>query len=94
MTTTLLPAITNPPSKMFEAEVTTLPFDDQAAAKMSDWIAKHTNGSLKPKITLRDREVLSIINTVYADGRWKDPFEGSPSATAPSTAKPEMLRCR
>mgnify|MGYP000653509973 FL=1 len=61
--------------KMFEAEVTTLPFDDQAAAKMSDWIAKHTNGSLKPKITLRDREVLSIINTVYADGRWKDPFE-------------------
>lgn len=42
---------------------------------MSDWIAKHTNGSLKPKITLRDREVLSIINTVYADGRWKDPFE-------------------
>lgn len=61
--------------KIFEAEVTTLPFDDQAAAKMSDWIAKHTNGSLKPKITLRDREVLSIINTVYADGRWKDPFE-------------------
>lgn len=55
--------------KIFEAEVTTLPFDDQAAAKMSDWIAKHTNGSLKPKITLRDREVLSIINTVYADGR-------------------------
>ncbi|MCC2728164.1 serpin family protein, partial [Blautia sp. MSK22_86] len=37
--------------------------------------AKHTNGSLKPKITLRDLEVLSIINTVYADGRWKDPFE-------------------
>lgn len=61
--------------KIFEAEVTTLPFDDQAAAKMSDWIAKHTNGSLKPKITLRDREVLSIINSVYADGRWKDPFE-------------------
>ncbi len=27
--------------KIFEAEVTTLPFDDQAA-KMSDWIAKHT----------------------------------------------------
>ena len=76
--------------KMFEAEVTTLPFDDQAAAKMSDWIAKHTNGSLKPKITLRDREVLSIINTVYADGRSKS----SPPATAPSTAKPEMLRCR
>lgn len=61
--------------KMFEAEVTTLPFGNRAAAKMSDWIAEHTNGSLKPKITLRDREVLSIINTVYADGRWKDPFK-------------------
>lgn len=80
--------------KIFEAEVTTLPFDDQAAAKMSDWIAKHTNGSLKPKITLRDREVLSIINTVYADGRWRIRSKSSPPATAPSTAKPEMLRCR
>ena len=57
--------------KMFEAEVTTLPFDDQAAAKMSDWIAKHTNGSLK---RIRSKS--------------------SPPATAPSTAKPEMLRCR
>lgn len=80
---------------MFEAEVTTLPFDDQAAAKMSDWIAKHTNGSLKPKITLRDREVLSIINTVYADGRWEGSVRRAVHrATAPSTAKPEMLRCR
>ena len=35
----------------FEAEVTALPFGNQAAAKMSDWIAKHTNGSLKPKKT-------------------------------------------
>ena len=61
--------------KTFEAEITTLPFNNQAAAKMSNWIAKHTNGSLKPKITLQDNEVLSIINTVYADGRWKEPFK-------------------
>lgn len=65
----------NTVKQAFDTETTTLPFNDQAATKMSDWIAKHTNGSLKPKITLRDREVLSIITTVYADGRWKNPFE-------------------
>ena len=61
---------------------------------MSDWIAKHTNGSLKPKITLRDREVLSIINTVYADGRWKDPFEEQSTGNGTFHGEPEMLRCR
>lgn len=59
----------------FEAEVQSLPFNDSTAQRMSQWVNQHTQGSLKPQITLEDNEVISIINTVYADGRWQDPFK-------------------
>ncbi|MBT1174785.1 serpin family protein [Bifidobacterium sp. LC6] len=59
----------------FDADVQSLPFNDAAAQRMSRWIEQHTQGSLHPKITLRNDEVISIINTVVADGRWQDPFE-------------------
>lgn len=67
----------------FGADVESLPFNDAAAKRMSRWIASHTQDALKPDITLRDGEVISIINTVYADGRWKDPFD--PEATTTET---------
>lgn len=61
--------------KDFDAQVTTLPFNDRAAKRMGDWISRHTNGSMRPKITLRENEVLSIINAVHASGRWREAFE-------------------
>ncbi|MBT1164495.1 serpin family protein [Bifidobacterium felsineum] len=59
----------------FDADAQSLPFNDAAAQRMSQWINQHTQGSLKPRITLQSTEVLSIINTVVADGRWQDPFK-------------------
>lgn len=59
----------------FDADVQSLPFNDAAAQRMSQWIDQHTQGSLKPRITLEGNEVISIINIVVADGRWQDPFK-------------------
>ncbi|NMM97417.1 serpin family protein [Bifidobacterium olomucense] len=71
----------------FDADMQSLPFNDATAKRMSRWIADHTKGALKPNITLQDREVISIINTVFADGRWKDPFE--PEETTSQTFRGE-----
>ncbi|KAB7785727.1 serine proteinase inhibitor [Bifidobacterium cebidarum] len=60
---------------VFDADVQSLPLNDAAAQRMSRWINQHTQGSLEPRITLQSNEVISIINTVVADGRWQDPFE-------------------
>ncbi|PJM79288.1 serpin family protein [Bifidobacterium scaligerum] len=71
----------------FDANIQSLPFNDAAAKQMSHWISSHTKNVLKPNITLQDKEVISIINTVFADGRWKDPFE--PEETTSQTFRGE-----
>jgi serine protease inhibitor len=67
----------NTVKQSFDADLKTLDFGDKekTGRSMSSWIAKHTRDMLKPKITISDKEILSIINTVYANGLWKDPFK-------------------
>ncbi|PAU67430.1 serine proteinase inhibitor [Bifidobacterium criceti] len=60
----------------FAAEVNIIDFSDPNAGKsISSWISKHTKGLLQPAIECNGTELLSIISTVFADSRWKTPFE-------------------
>lgn len=69
--------------RQFDAEMKSATFSDPNTPKrMSDWIAAHTHGMLKPDITLAPDEVMSVINTIYADGRWKLPFQPSSTSNA------------
>ena len=46
-----------------------------AGKTISSWISKHTKGLLHPALECDGTELLSIISTVFADSRWKTPFE-------------------
>lgn len=59
----------------FDADVESLAFDGRAERRMSRWIEDNTRGMLAPDISLNADTMLSIIDTVYADGRWSTPFE-------------------
>ncbi|OZG60514.1 serine proteinase inhibitor [Bifidobacterium lemurum] len=62
----------------FDAQVRTVDFSDADTARtISDWIAEQTGDTLRPRITIVPNEVMAIINTVYADGRWSSPFDES-----------------
>lgn len=58
-----------------EADVKSLVFDGRAERRMSRWIEDNTHGMLAPDVSLNADTMLSIIDTVYADGRWETPFE-------------------
>lgn len=60
----------------FAAEVNSIDFSGPNAGKtISSWISKHTKGLLHPALECDGTELLSIISTVFADSRWKTPFE-------------------
>lgn len=59
----------------FDADVESLTFDARAEKRMSEWIEDNTHGMLKPDIRLNADTMMTIIDTVYADGRWETPFE-------------------
>ncbi|WP_137657203.1 serpin family protein [Bifidobacterium moukalabense] len=52
-------------------------FDANTNKAMSKWISDQTRGMLKPEIDTSGNVGMSIINTLYADGRWSDPFTKS-----------------
>ena len=62
--------------RRFDAETKSADFSDPGTARdMSKWISSKTHGMLQPEVNVSSDEVLSIINTLYADGRWESPFE-------------------
>lgn len=63
-------------SRMFDAKVNDIDFSNpKAGGIISDWIGRHTKGLLHPAIECDGSESLDIVNTVYADGRWEQPFK-------------------
>ncbi|KFI53959.1 serpin family protein [Bifidobacterium biavatii] len=61
----------------FDANVVSLPFGDDATQRLREWIKEGTRGELAPDVRLDDGRLLSIVNTVYADGRWAEPFDAN-----------------
>lgn len=69
---------------IFQSDVESVDFSSDAAAEqMSDWIASHTEGSLRPSLHISGAETLSLLSTVYAQGHWRTPF--SPRDTTMGT---------
>lgn len=63
-------------NRMFGADVNGIDFSDPVAGGIiGDWIGRHTKRLLRPTVECDGSESLAIVNTVYADGRWKQPFK-------------------
>ena len=59
----------------FYASVFQVDFADPGTGRqMSDWVREQTNGLLKPQITTRDGQSLSMLNTIYFKSGWSSPF--------------------
>ncbi|MBT1181913.1 serpin family protein [Bifidobacterium sp. CP2] len=71
----LMDSYENAAKDTFDAEVNSLDMDRHAAERMGRWVADNTHGMLRPDIELDEDTILTIIDTVYADGRWESPFE-------------------
>lgn len=57
-------------SDLFRADFTDPTIGDHA----KQWVSEHTNGLLSPKFEFSPDSMLSIINTVYYNAQWKEPF--------------------
>ena len=55
--------------------------EDQTWKDMAAWIKEQTKGVLEPNLETNEDTVISLINTLYYYGGWKEPF--SESDTAP-----------
>ncbi|WEV68051.1 hypothetical protein OZX72_03475 [Bifidobacterium sp. ESL0769] len=64
----------------FSAEMKTVSGD--ASEQMSSWVDRKTHGILKPNFT-DDNAILTLLNTVYANGKWQDPFDADNTSDQP-----------
>lgn len=68
----------------FDAQMTT--FSDDASKQMSSWVDRKTHGILKPNFA-PDDAILTLLNTVYANGKWQDPFDADDTSDQPFHAE-------
>lgn len=64
----------------FDAEMKT--FSGDASGQMSSWVDRKTHGILKPDFA-SDDAILTLLNTVYANGKWQDPFDADDTSDQP-----------
>lgn len=54
----------------YEAEFGT----DKTNQEMAQWISDNTGGQLNPSLKTDDQQVLALINTIYFNAAWDEPF--------------------
>jgi len=62
----------------FDAELSSLDFDDPAAAeKINKWVKDKTGGTIEDMVEppIDPLTVLFLINAIYFNGEWSDPFD-------------------
>lgn len=64
----------------FDAETKT--FSGDASEQMGAWVDRKTHGILKPDFA-DDDAILTLLNTVYANGKWQDPFDADDTSDQP-----------
>lgn len=64
----------------FDAEMKTVSGD--ASRQMSSWVDRKTHGILKPDFA-SNNSTLTLLNTVYANGKWQDPFDADDTTDQP-----------
>ena len=83
----LKPAFVKRSQDYFEAEVTTLNFDDPSASgRINSWVSKNTEGKIDKIVDQIDGDiVLFLINAIYFKGQWQ--FEFKKANTKPDDFK-------
>jgi serpin B len=70
----------------FDAEITGLPFNDAAAARINQWASDKTNGKIKKVIDqIQADHVMFLLNALYFKGDWKARFDPKETVDAPFT---------
>ncbi|WP_031528468.1 serpin family protein [Dyadobacter crusticola] len=70
----------------FHAEITGLPFNDAAKAKINQWASDKTNGKIKKVIDqIQADHVMFLLNALYFKGDWKASFDPKETVDAPFT---------
>ena len=70
----------------YGAEITSLPFDAAALARINGWVEDHTNGKIKDILDqIPGNAILYLINAIYFKGAWTSEFDPEDTADAPFT---------
>lgn len=62
-------------------------FNEKTNTAINNWIKKETRSLLNPELVIPSNTKLVIINTLYADGRWRSPFRDTKQAEFHSPTK-------
>lgn len=70
----------------FEAQVTSLPFDNAAKDRINKWASDHTNGKIKQVLDqIQPDHVMFLLNALYFKGDWKTKFDSKKTRDVPFT---------
>lgn len=62
----------------YQAQVTTLDFNQTALATINNWVNNKTNGKIPTILSeISNNEIMFLINAIYFNGKWKYQFESS-----------------
>lgn len=72
----------------FDADVESLPFNEEAAAEINGWCSEKTNGKIESIIgKINKDDMMYLVNALYFKGAWKDQFASEATATKPFTTE-------
>lgn len=67
--------------RLYDAQVKQVEgFNEKTNTAINNWIKKETRSLLNPELVIPSNTKLVIINTLYADGRWRSPFRDTEQA--------------
>lgn len=70
----------------FNADITSLPFDQNAVKKINQWASDHTNGKIDKILDKIDDDlVMFLINAIYFKGDWQSKFDSKDTKDTPFT---------
>lgn len=70
----------------YDAEVKQTAFDDAAVTEINDWCSEKTNGKIKSILNESNpATLLMLINALYFNGKWANPFNKELTKKAPFT---------
>ena len=81
-------------AEQFYAECYEVAAADEAAGQaMGSWVADHTGGTLDPVFNLGDDWIAGLLNTVWFEGAWSDPFNENDTASGTFHAAAGDVKC-
>jgi serpin B len=70
----------------YDAEVTRLPFDNNAVNRINDWVGRKTHDKIQKMVTSIDpNDVMYLLNAIYFKGSWAEKFDSDATQSKPFT---------